>query len=162
MWQTLLGGIIAITGSLVGIYATQYFQRKNEGKNIASAFYGEISAILGMIKKRKYIEGAIEALEYMNETGKGQIFHFNYKKDHFKVYEQNISKIGLLNDPLPEKIVLFYTYIFAVLQDIEDISKPDYTFPETAELKELFQELLDISTEIITLGEEILVLIKGK
>ena len=42
--QTLIGGLLTFLGGLIGTVLIQRSQRKADRANLASAFYGEISA----------------------------------------------------------------------------------------------------------------------
>jgi len=67
--QTLIGGILTFLGGLLGSYLIQKSQRKSERENLASAFYGEISALLSIIEKRGYIQDLEDDLKNIKETG---------------------------------------------------------------------------------------------
>lgn len=160
--QTLIGGLLTFLGGLLGSHLIQRSQRKSERKNLASAFYGEISALLSIIEKRGYIQALKNNLKHIEETGEVSFSYFKVTQNYFRVYEQNIGKIGLLNAPLPEKIVTFYTFVFATLEDFEDMAKPEFDTTEVPYVKELLEELVGISNTAVVLGEEIKQLIKPK
>jgi hypothetical protein len=158
--QTLIGGLLALLGGFSATWFTQWLHKRVERKNIASAFYGEISSLLRIIKVRGYVQGLEDDLRYMQSNlGDISFTHFKATKNYFRVYEYNIGKIGLLNEPLPEKIISFYTFIFAALEDIEEMNQADFS-PSNAELTETIEEILHIAKEVISVGNEILSLIK--
>ncbi len=75
------------------------------------------------------------------------------------MYEQNVSKIGLLPEPLPEKLAQFYTFVYSILEDFQNIAKPEFAL-NGSDLKVFLEELLGIFREAIKLAEEIKTLIK--
>ena len=152
--QTLLGGGLAISGGLIGTAYTQWLQRKAERENLASAFHGEISALLSIIEKRGYMSSIEEDIEFIEKTGQAQFSHFRVTKSYFSVYEQNVGKIGILSAPLPEKIVLFYTFIFAILEDFEEMGLLAFEYSNVSELAERLNEMRDIAKNIISIGNE--------
>jgi hypothetical protein len=96
----------------------------------------------------------------MHTTGQTSLTSFRTSRSHFNVYEQNVGKIGLLKAPLPEKIVCFYTLVFSVLEDFEDIGKGRYRNSAVLKASNQLKELRDILEEGILLGNEIRTLIK--
>ena len=89
-------------------------------KSLASAFYGEVGALLTIAERRGYLGQLKRLLDYVEQTQKKESFYFKITKNYFHVYESNVNKIGILPAPLPEKIVSFYTYVFAIMEDLED------------------------------------------
>ncbi|MFL6207949.1 MAG: hypothetical protein ACJ74W_03825 [Pyrinomonadaceae bacterium] len=158
--QTLIGGLLTFLGGLSATYLIQRSQRKADRQNLASAFYGEVSALLAIIEKRGYLESIEHDLEHMARTGQISLTHFKVSRSYFNVYEQNVGKIGLLPAPLPEKIVSFYTFVFAALEDFQDIGEGKFQHCAVSEVKEMLEELLDISKNVLILGKQIQNLIK--
>ena len=101
-----------------------------------------------------------EDIEFIEKTGQAQFSHFRVTKSYFSVYEQNVGKIGILSAPLPEKIVLFYTFIFAILEDFEEMGLLAFEYSNVSELAERLNEMRDIAKNIISIGNEIRNLIK--
>jgi hypothetical protein len=116
--QTLLGGLLTFLGGLLGNFWIQNAQRKSERESLASAFYGEVSALLAMIEERQLVQLLTDLLKEVKETGKRTYTYFDSTSKKFEVYENNVTKIGLLPTPLPEKLVLFYSLALTVLNDM--------------------------------------------
>ncbi len=158
--STLVGGLLTFLGGLTGSYLVQKFQRDADRKNLASAFYGEISALLEITEKRQYIQGVEANLQEIKTTGRTNLMSFAVTLKYFNVYDQNVGKLGVLLAPLPEKIVSFYTLTFAAIEDFQEIASGKYQNSNAAAIEKMLEELLDICNEAVALGKEIQTLIK--
>ncbi len=161
LYQTLAGGFLTFIGGLIGTYLTQRSQKKSERESLMSAFYGEITALLSIIKRRGYFQGIVDDLNYIEKTGEVRLSYFSFTQDFAKVYEENIGKIGLLPAPLPEKIVKFYTFLSAALEDFKGVANSEFDKLTVPEVKELLKELIEISSSTLRLGEELQGLLKN-
>ncbi|MDQ1610321.1 MAG: hypothetical protein QOG00_252 [Pyrinomonadaceae bacterium] len=119
IYQTLIGGGLALIGSLSGTYFSLRYQRRLERINLKSAFYGEVKALLTIVEMRGYDPNLAALLDRVKSTGDDEVLAFNATRKYFQVYEQNVSKIGLLPAPLPEKLALFYSLGTALLEDMD-------------------------------------------
>ncbi|MCC6329283.1 MAG: hypothetical protein IT174_12255 [Acidobacteria bacterium] len=160
--QTLTGGLLALTGAFGATWFTQWLRKRTERKNIESAFYGEISSLLRIIELRGYISALEQDLEDMQSSPTLTSFtHFKVTKSYFRVYENNVGKIGLLTEPLPEKIISFYTLVFSALEDIDEMNEADFS-GSNSDVKGTIEELLQIAREVRSVGNEILSTIKNE
>lgn len=119
-----------IIGSVISFAAQCYFYKKdkkekheaelNFQKNIASAFYGEISALLEIIKFRKYDDLAKSIVNHVSKHGFYAPFdHFIsiHTDNFFYIYKKYVSEIKVLPHDLAKDIIIFYTNIFALSED---------------------------------------------
>jgi hypothetical protein len=123
--QTLIGGVLTFLGGLLGSFLIQKQQRRAEQKSLASAFYGEIKALVGIIEKRQYIQGIKTSIHHL-KSGRKSPFQVRVTRKYFNVYEKNLDKIGILPNPLPEEIVDLYTVMTAILEDLDTINEPEF------------------------------------
>jgi hypothetical protein len=119
----IMPGIYVILGALASFFGT-YFLRKREDqlkeKALARSFYGEIYSILEIIDKRKYMTKTVEALNKLEKIlAIGADYKISIHYNYFNVFDTSVGKIGLLSNPLPEKIILFYSQLFAILEDLQ-------------------------------------------
>lgn len=164
----LIGASIGAGAALGGAYITvqgsltvQKRQRQAERESIASAFYGEINALLSIIQTRQYIKGIEESLSRLQQTkALGSLYSFRVTRSYFNVYEKSVDKIGLLPVPLPERIAFLYTIGFAILEDVDFINATPVGNWEAPEIRDLLQELLDLFREAVNSGQEIQASIK--
>jgi hypothetical protein len=57
----------------------------------------------------------------MEKTHEPIYYTVTIRQDYVRVYEQNVSRIGLLEASLPENIAMFYTQAQAILEDLADL-----------------------------------------
>jgi transcriptional regulator with PAS, ATPase and Fis domain len=156
LFQVLLGGLLTFLGGIAGNILIQRSQRQSEKRNIASAFAGEIGALLSIVEKRDYTKGIKDIIESIKQTQEKKKFYFKARKNYFNIFEKNAEKIGLLDVPLPEKITTFYIQAFAILEDIEN---EEVLERELNDIIYFHEELLNLFEETIKLGKEILSII---
>ena len=154
-------GVLAIAGGIVGNYTFLRFQRKLDRENLKGGFLGEITALNSIVKKRKYIEHLEGVLDTMKKDRVKLPFTFEVTYNYFRVYENNVDKLGLLNQPLPELIVQFYTQCFATLEDIDRIKKIAIKEIPIENLVAWYSELLSLFKDNVKLGEKIIHTIKN-
>ncbi|BAU13015.1 hypothetical protein LEP3755_35510 [Leptolyngbya sp. NIES-3755] len=157
----LIGAGIGAAGGIVTATLNFQLQTLKERRGLASAFYGEIEALLQIVERRKYIEGIEYSL--MNiQAGAREFYSFKLTRSYFNVYEKNIDKIGLLPSPLPGKIVLLYTIAFAILEDIDTLNGEGINRWENKEIEDHLNELRSLFSEAVSIGEQTQKLIKKK
>ncbi len=154
--QVLIGGILTFLGGIVGNQLLQRRQRKNDRENLSATFAGEIGAILWVIKRRNYIQEIEAALERMESSGERVKFTRPILRDYLLVYKQNVGKLGVLDSPLPNEIVTFYTHITALLDDNEELGNTDVDTVNLNYLKRRHREALDLLKETVACGDIVL------
>ncbi len=145
--------ITMCTTSIGAFFGTRSFdyqfniQNEHEAKNIASAFYGEIIALKTIVDQQEYKEKLKRKIKKMESTNQPAIFSRRVTKEmYFKVYNNNISKIGLLEEPLPEKIAILYTTAFSILEsmgEFYEIDKDKDRLDEIAKNEDKMKRLLE-------------------
>ncbi|MBD2232234.1 hypothetical protein [Phormidium tenue] len=154
LFQTLIGGLLTFIGGLLGSVLIQQRQRHLERKSLASAFHGEIQALIGIVQKRQYIQGIKNAINDL-KSGKRITYQMRVTRKYFNVYDENLDKIGILPCPLPEMIVELYTIMTAVLEDLDVINEsefydadPEVVISHLSELKSLFEYAIESGMKI--------------
>ena len=114
----LLGGVI---NAAVRRYATF-----KEGKGIALALRGEMSAIIEMVLQRRYLQHLEKNIQKLADstyklTG-ADIFAPSVPENYFPVFNSLGTKIGLLND-LSDSVASFYTKAKSVVEDIHNLEE---------------------------------------
>jgi hypothetical protein len=72
-----------------------------------------------------------------------------------RVYEANLTRIGILPDPLPKQIVGFYAGVSSILEDIDDMREgKNQRTPE--DRIRVLKELLQLFEATLALGQKIL------
>lgn len=151
--------IAAIGGAFVGGVSTffpAFFlesrKMRLEREALASALISEISALLKIIEHRGYLEGLIEAAEYLRANPSNNYrFSVRVPAHYSRIYQSNAERIGLVRPDLAIKIIEFHQLIDAVVQDIT----PDSPLQEEGFDIEAFQELIIILEAAISIGRKI-------
>lgn len=150
----LAGGIVTLTTTIV----LELFRERRSARQIAMAFYGELSALQRIVERRRYIEELQSLIDHICQSEKSSPFVIRVTKNYFRVYEENIGKIGLLDQAVTEGIASFYVKANAILDDLQSIDDGLHDF-ETAEhqvefyfdMKLLFQETMNDAQELCAL-----------
>ncbi len=125
--SVIVGGLIAITGGILSSVLIESRKNRERSKNLAHSFKGEITAILELIKERKYSDRFGQVIEDIRKTGSPFFMPFKIRYRYDRVYEANIGLIGILKPPLPEVIPLFYTRLTSVLEDMMSLGDGSYS-----------------------------------
>jgi len=152
----IVGGLIATAG---GLYANLFIERerrKRESRNLALAFKGEITALLEHIKERQYAQRFGEVIAEIEQTRQPFLMPFRVRFRYDRVYDSNVSRIGTLNEPLPELIPLFYIHVNAILEDLLSMGDETYAGLELDILVRIYKDVQRVLGEAIKVGEEIL------
>ena len=156
----IVGGVLAIAGGIIGNYIFFKSQKDFERDSLKGSFAGEISALISIVKKRKYIENLDQLIKTMQKKQVKLPFYFQVTYNYFNVYEKNVDKIGLLMSPLPELIAKFYTQCFSILEDIKLIEKINIDEIDLEQLIGHYNELLSLFTDTLETGESVIRIVK--
>ena len=136
----IIGGLIAITGGFLSTMLLERQRARRDSRNLALAFSGEITAVLKSIKERNYEERFTQVINQIEETGMPFYMPFRVRFKYDRVYEANVSRIGLLELPLPEEIPLFYTCLTSILEDLVSLGDGTYSQLELALLLRIYRD----------------------
>lgn len=92
----VIGGLLAISGSILTTLLVERRQRRREARNLALAFKGEISALIGLIEERRYIARITENKVQIERTQQPFYMPLRLRFRYAQVYEQNVARKGLL------------------------------------------------------------------
>lgn len=152
--QTLVGGFLTFLGGFLGNFLIQQQQRRSERKNLASAFYGEIKALVRIVERRRYVQGIKDRIKVLEKGGETK-FKVRVEQKYFNVYDKNLDKIGILPEPLPEEIVDLYTVMTSILEDLATLNEssiyegdPEIIIKHLVELQSLFEYMIESGYKI--------------
>lgn len=152
----IIGGLIAITGGFLSTTMLERRRQRQESRNLAFAFRGEITAILELIKERNYIERFQQVIEQIEQSGEAFHMPFQVRYKYDLVYTGNVSKIGLLKEPLHELIPLFYTRLTAILEEMVNLGEGVYSKLELDILLRIYRDTRKAIQLTVTQGEAII------
>ncbi|MDH5700985.1 MAG: hypothetical protein OEZ41_13615 [Nitrospirota bacterium] len=149
----LLGGVL---NAAVRRYATF-----KEGKGIALAIQGEITAIIEIVLKRRYLQHLEKFLHQLSDptyqlTG-SNIFAPRISQNFFPVFNSLANKIGLLADR-SDSVAGFYTKAKSLIEDIHALEEMRDKIVTGAmdvdrpALLELTKELHDLLHDALRIG----------
>jgi len=149
----LLGGVI---NAAVRRYATF-----KEGKAIALAIQGEISAIIEIVLKRRYLQHLEKIIHKLSDpahqlTG-NDFFSPRISENYFPVFNSLANKVGLLVDG-SDTVADFYTKAKSIIEDIhalEEVRDKIVTGSKDIDrpaLLEMTKELHDLLHDALRIG----------
>ncbi|WP_417548632.1 hypothetical protein [Marinobacter segnicrescens] len=151
--------IAAIGGAFVGgvstflpSYLLERRKLKQEIRSVETALVSEVSALLEVIEHRRYVYGLEESVYYLeHHPDKKKIFSVKIPVHYSRIYQEHISKIGLLHPKLSAKIIRFHQLIDS---GVQDISAGGFVAETGGDVHD-FEELLEIFHTAIKIGREI-------
>jgi len=160
----VIGGVIGVAGGVISPLLLEIWKRKTERENLTGAFISEINALLQIVERRKYVE-ELESLISQAKSGIDRnaiyFYQFSVRRNPFPVYEANLSKIGILKNPLPQKIAQFYARSSSILEDIADMRDRKNIPQSSKESIDKLKTLVQLCKDTISLGLEIVRFQKG-
>jgi hypothetical protein len=148
-----IGG--ALAGAIAAILPNVLIERLKERravKGLTDSVVCEVSAILAIIKHRRYLETAEKIVETLLSTP-GSTFKLQVMvpENYFKIYHANLDRVNVIDPSVRLKVVTFYQLLEAVIQDI----KPGDLLSTEAHGVDPFAEALSILKQAIELGHKI-------
>ena len=159
IFGVLIGGVIAIAGSIIANYLALTSQQKLNRESLAGGFAGEIEALITIATKRKYVEHLEQLISTMQKHDCNLPFYFHVTYDYFNVYKNNVDKLGSLQQPLPKLIATFYTQCFAILEDIKQLETLSIEEIPREQLIGHYNELTCLFKDTLAIGEKALSII---
>lgn len=116
-WFTLgaagLGGLFGLFASWIPTAWIESKRRQHDVETLRSSLIAEITAMAELIRSRRYLEGLQAGAE-----GRIPKMTVNVPGDYFRVFNANVSKIGLLESDEASRLVRLYQLIESVIQDV--------------------------------------------
>lgn len=159
--------VLVVLGWFLGVlsgHVGEWLARRRERQNLGRAIGAEITSLLAVVHRRRYVEHLEATITRMRETNEANVFAFPVHFNPFQVYESNLARIGTLASPLAELIVRFYAQAAAVLSDVK-LGEQWYQNPVPVAVEELIArhvELHALFVDTISLGREIAVRVGSK
>jgi hypothetical protein len=149
----LLGGVV---NAAVGRYATF-----KEGKAMALAIRGEISGIIEIVLKRRYLQHLEKFIDQLSNPtyplSGNDVFSPRISENYFPVFTSLANKIGLLADR-SDTVADFYTKAKSIIEDIHALEEMRDKLARGSRdvdrpaLLELTRELHDLLHDALRIG----------
>lgn len=145
----------AIIGGLVSYLPNKLLEahkREREADAVRNALITEIRSIIAIIEERGYFTEMEKVIQNLNHTGGIAGFSARIPDHYSRVYQAQVSRIGLLAPDLATKIITFHQLIDAVVQDIS----PGGYIAEQGGNLERFKTLRDIFGRALASARQVL------
>lgn len=121
-----ISGVYALAGAAIGGFSTYYSavkvrndSLKAHAKAIKSAISTEIISLAEIARYRNYEQGFKNVISYLETQPDAKWpMPVNVPSHYSRIYQENAKDIGLLEPEYAVKVVKFYQFIDAVVQDI--------------------------------------------
>jgi len=154
-WSVVLGAFVAICSGVATPFLLERSKRNAERKCLTAAIVAEVHALIEISKHRKYIEGVQQELaKGQTDPAKGGNFGFSVRRNPMRVYESNLTRIGILPASLAKQVVIFYAGISSILEDMQDMSEGKIQRTPQDQVRVL-NEVLQLMEATLALGEKI-------
>jgi hypothetical protein len=151
----VVGGFLAIIGGFASNLFIEHRKDAAISKQLALAFKGELLALANIADKRGYVKHIKSMIEVMKETQEPIYAHIHIRREYFNVFNNNVSKLGILKSPLPEKIAKFYVQANSILEDIQSYRDGVLDKADVNSVIASKTELVALMEETFSLAEEI-------
>ena len=143
----LAGGLAPILVKLLEVS----IDRRAAKQAVAHQIYAEISAILEIVRQRGYLEDLESKKLAMTANPASNLYQVQISEVVDPLYRANLERLPLLDPGLQTKIVKFYRFLHALVEDI----KPGGTFNTSGATLEGINQFLAIANQAVAIGEEI-------
>ncbi len=147
----LLGVVIGAAIGLIGQFLTLQLTNFRIRKNLASAFAAEITSLIDIAQRRKYLEDIQNVISEIEKSGARDdapfppeyAYRARVKLEYFTVFSSNSDKLGMLG-PAAADIVTFYTFVKSIMEDFSSLYEGERTLATVGEGRRFFKELAEI------------------
>ena len=128
------------------------FTHRREIRSVASAFVGEIAAILHLIETHD----VVSMLEKALDASDGLVSLPNLTLPPFTIYTADAAKLGELPLAAPREIAYFYAQIASMQDDLTRLAKEPFLEGPAGGKTERIRRVLNELNEALCLGDNIL------
>ena len=125
---------------------------RREIRSIASAFVGEIAAILHLIETHEVVSMVERALDASDST----VSLPNLTLPPFTIYTAEAAKLDELPLPVPRMIAYFYAQIASIRDDLTGLATEPVSESSVGRRTERIRRVLTELNDALTLGDDIL------
>ena len=147
-----------VLGSVLTLLAQVFIELMRDARKseqLSHAIAGEISALLEIIKTRRYLE-MVKAHFAEATGGRVTILQVRLEERYFSVIEANLQQIGILPVELPLLIPKFLTLSKAAIEDVSLVNSGEWDSKTASELAELYDALRQALEDVTATGREII------
>lgn len=154
-WIPVMAAVLgALAGGLAPIFVKLLevcVDRRAAKRAVAHQIYAEVSAILEIVRQRGYLEDLESKKSVMTVNSASNFYQVKISEVVDPLYRANLERLPLLDPGLQTKIVMFYRFLNALVEDI----KPGGTFNTSGATLKGIDQFLAIANQAVAIGEEI-------
>lgn len=136
----------------LSIWSLHRLTHRREIRSIASAFVGEIAAILHLVESHD----VVSMLEHGLHPSDSPVVLPNLTLPAFTIYTADAAKLDKLPLPAPRKIAYFYLQIASVQNDLTRLATEPLLEGSDGSRSERIRRVLTELNDALTLGDDIL------
>lgn len=155
-WLPVLAAIGgAIVGGLVSYLPNKCLEahkRQKESEAVRNALVTEIRSIMEIIQERNYSIFLEKEIRSLKKSGGVITLSVRVPEHYSRVYQAQVSRIGLLDPVLATKVITFHQLIDAVVQDVSPgglIAEKGGDLEDLKTLRDIFCRALAKAHEIL-------------
>ena len=119
----IVGGVLALTGSLGATYLAAAVARRQRKRSIAGALAGEIGALVDIAETRKYIDAYDALIAQTESTGETMALGVVARYEYFSIFNAYAASLGELPPDLARDVARFYVITKSILEDGADAAE---------------------------------------
>jgi hypothetical protein len=149
-----IGG--AFIGGVVSYLPNRWLEKHKRGLEVdavRNALITEIKSIVAIVQERAYVALMDEAIAQLIEKGGKQRYSVRVPEHYTRVYQAQVSRIGLLDPSLATQIITFYQLLDSVVQDVSPggiVADLGGDLTMFRKIKNIFQAAMDLAQQIIS------------
>jgi hypothetical protein len=136
----------------LSIWSLHNFTHRREIRSVASAFVGEIAAILHLIETHDVVSMLEKALDASDSA----VVLPDLTLPPFTIYTADAAKLDELPPPAPREIAYFYAQIASVQDDLTRLAKEPVSGGQAGSRTERIRRVLNELNDALYLGDDIL------
>lgn len=125
----ILGGMLSIAGGAVASWLPLFLSNRRQRSTLAASLAAEISAIVAICERHKYIEHCNQLLQHMKKNPHVNGVRMHLRQDYTSIFAANLALLGLLPAERAADVVKFYTQIKSLIEN----AHPEAAVPPTPE-----------------------------
>ena len=127
------------------------FTHRREIRSVASAFVGELAAILHLIETHDVVSMLEKALDASDSL----VALPNLTLPPFTIYTADAAKLGELPPPVPREIAYFYAQIASIQDDLTRLAREPFSGGPAVGRTERIRRVLTELNDALYLGDDI-------
>jgi hypothetical protein len=149
-----IGG--AFIGGVVSYLPNRWLEKHKRGLEVdavRNALVTEIKSIVAIVQERAYVELMDEVIALLIEKGGKQRYSVRVPEHYTRVYQAQVSRIGLLDPSLATQIITFYQLLDSVVQDVSPggiVADLGGDLSMFRKIKNIFGTAMDLAQQIIS------------